>query len=176
MGTNGILVKHMNKTLIDAIKETNSVLCISLYPILENFDDILSQLKEWGIVFYTEYSHLTSNPQKQSFFRRYDLSGDNNSEYAFNICTSKSCHTIYEGKVSGCYFPITSKYFNQYFGKEYFITDQDVINIYDDNLTTERFLTLLRTPMRSCKYCHLPMYEKWDRVGKETIIEDWIIK
>ena len=65
--------------------------------------------------------------------------------------------------------------FNRYFEYEYFTTKQDVIDLYDGNLTTEKLLLRLRTPMESCKYCHLPIYEKWERIGKKSVLSDWIV-
>lgn len=175
VGTNGLLLKKIDDSLIDAMKDTNSIFCISLYPVLEDFDDVLLNLRNLGIGFFTGYEHLTSDPKRQTFFRRYDISGNNQSDEAWDFCTSKTCHTIYEGKISGCYFPITAPIFNQYFKHEYFITEQDIIDLYDDDLTTEKLLLRLRSPMKSCRYCHLPIYEKWERLGKKSVLSDWII-
>ena len=175
IGTNGLLLKNIDDSLIQAMKETHSIFCISLYPVLDCFDDALLTLRDLGIGYFTEYAHLTSDPKKQTFFRRYDISGKNQPCDAWDFCTSKTCHTVYEGKISGCYFPITAPIFNKYFEHEYFITNQDVIDLYDNNLTTEKLLQQLRSPMNSCKYCHLPVYEKWERIGKTSVLSDWIV-
>jgi len=175
VGTNGLLLSNISDELIYAMKKTKARFLISVYPPLRNsFDKIFAGLKEKNIEYFAEYAHLSCDPDKTVFFRRYDLSGENNHVESWELCESKRCHTIFEGMISGCYFPIVSKYFNEYFDGQFFNTSDDVIDIYR-NMSTKEFLSFLRSPMNSCKYCHLPIYEKWKTIGKKSEISDWVI-
>lgn len=175
VGTNGLLLERIDKKLADAMRETGAVFCISLYPVIKNrFDSILSFLKKEKIRFFVDYDHLSPNPENQVFFRRYDLKGNNNEYDSWKICKSRKCHTIYNGKISGCYFPITARYFNEYFKNQYFETDKDCINIHQE-ISSSDLIAKLNSPMCSCRYCHLPQYEFWGIIGKKSEISDWVI-
>lgn len=175
VGTNGMLLDRLDKELIRAMRETESVFCISLYPVIKDrFDSILSMLKKEKIRYFVDYDHLSPDPDNQFFFRRYDLNGDNDSYYSWKTCKSRRCHTIYKGKISGCYLPITSVYFNEYFKGEYFDTSGDCIDIHQEKSSSD-LIKRLNSPMRSCRYCHYPQYEKWEIIGKKSDISDWVI-
>ena len=93
----------------------------------------------------------------------------------FQECDIFSMSHVSNKKKYVVFEPVTAPVFNKYFEHNYFVTEQDVIDLYDDSLTTEKLLLKLRSPMNSCKYCHLPIYEEWERIGKKSVLSDWIV-
>lgn len=170
IGTNGMLIRYMKKDLIQAIKDTNAYLSISMYPpTLNIIDDIVRFLKRNEIPF-----HRALNQNRiTDFFRTYDLEGKNDINDAYRNCIAKECTTVYKGKMSSCYFPITAPFFNKKFG-DYFSVSDDIIDLHNNNLTKDEVILKLRRPMASCRYCSPYKSEPWTQVGKTTEITDWV--
>ncbi len=170
VGTNGLLILQLDSKIIKAMKETKAIFAISLYPpTLNRIEEIKDFLDKNGIP--ARYPVTTKIEQ---FFKRYDLSGKNSIEESYKKCGSKYCTTIYNGKLSACYFPIVAENFNRYFGHG-FDVDDEILDIYDMDLDKEKLFAYLRKPMKMCRYCGEMKYEKWEICKKSTIESDWII-
>ena len=171
IGTNGILLSSLSDHLISAIKETNAVIAVSIYPPLKaKVEESVKGLQDLGL-------HLVviDNIEEKTFFTKsYNLEGKRNFIEAYEECQSKQCHTIFNGKLAGCYLPITAPYFNRYFGTNGFDTAGDVIDIYNSELTAEKLMIALHSPMNSCRYCYPISNEKWRQVEGKSEFEDWV--
>lgn len=175
IGTNGILIENMSDELICAMKETNCFFSLSVYPFMaKRIDEILMHLKTLQIRYFIDTWRFNI-PRNDVFFRRYDYRGNNDFVESWSRCVGKACHALYNGKISACHFPVTAPYFNSYFGEELFDTKEDCIDLYDDELDSEKLVLLMSSPMKSCRYCHEKQYEKWDVIGKKSKIDDWVI-
>lgn len=171
LGTNGLLVMKMESELIKAIKETNTRIVISMYPpTLQQIDAIVNYLKRNNISFAKSNGII----KRQYFFKKHDVSGKNDIESTYENCSSKVCTTVYRGAVSGCYFPLVAPLFNNKFG-DYFKVDSDVINFYDESLSREKLIQMLRQPMEACRYCGQSTREPWSVVDRNKLrMSDWV--
>ena len=170
IGTNGLLVQKMSEELIEAIKTTKAKIDISMYPpTLNIIDDIVKFLKTHQIPMLRGAGEL----RIKRFFRRFDINGNNNINDAYEECISKTCATIYKGKLCACYFPLFAPFFNKKFGN-YFMVDDDVIDLYDEGISKEELMKKLRTPMKSCKYCSPKQYEQWAVSDRNLKMSDYV--
>lgn len=170
LGSNGLLVPKMTQELVDAIKETNTVVSISLYPpTLRMIDDIKQFLDSNSI-----RQRYPRSSKVERFGRKYVTSGDRDIRESWSLCSERQCATVFEGKIAECYFPLLSDLFNEEYG-ETFITDEDNIDLYAENLTTKNLLARLRKPMKSCRYCADMVFENWQTVPKDATINDWVL-
>lgn len=170
IGTNGMLIRNMGEELIQAIKNTDACLVISMYPpTLKIIDDIVQFLKENNIPFKAavEKNRITD------FFRTYDLEGKNNIDDAYRNCIARDCTTVYKGKMSSCYFPVVAPFFNKKFGNFFYVSD-DIIDLHNCDLTRDEVISKFRRPMSACRYCSPHKSELWTQVGKTTEIKDWV--
>ena len=170
VGTNGLLILQLNSKIIRAMKESNAMFAISLYPpTLNRIEEIKDFLDKNGIP--ARYPVTT---KIERFFKRYDLSGKNSIDESYSKCESKYCTTIYNGKLSACYFPIVAENFNHYFGHG-FDVDDEVLDIYDPDLDKKKMFAYLRKPMKMCRYCGEMKFEKWETCKKDMAESDWVL-
>lgn len=171
VGTNGILLPKISEELIVAMQETKAKFSISVYPtMIETLEKVIPKIRDLGIALEV----IDGVPKKNLFWRRYELEGSMNPKESFEICSSKACHTMYNGRISNCSFPVTTYMFNEYFKENVFDTEEDCIDLYEEGLTTEMLLKRLSGPINSCRYCRPPRLEKWEPIGKTSKIEDWV--
>lgn len=162
IGTNGLLIMRMNEELINAIKQVDARLVISMYkPTLNMIEQIVEFLNSHMI----RWTKAGNENCIDAFWRRYCEDGNNSPSDSYRFCTSKYCPTVYRGKVSGCYFPHVAKFYNDYYDEEIFKTYQDVVSV---DKARERYSELFRCPMQSCKYCGPLHTEEWTLVKGET--------
>ena len=174
IGTNGLLLNKISDKLIEAIKTTNAMFAISLYPPTLNYiDDIKNFLDLHRIS-----ARYPGTTKIERFFRRYDLKGKNDIEKSYKYCESKYCSTVLNGKIAACYFPLIANVFNEYYVEKLekgFDTEMDVVDLHDEQLTRKKLIEYLRKPLQSCRYCGEVKLEEWSVSRRETSVEDWVL-
>jgi len=171
VGTNGLLLGKLKDEIIAAMKETNAMFAISLYPpTLEQIEEIKEKLDRNGIA-----ARYPGGIKIDRFFRRYDLTGENDIEKRYDECESKYCTTVFEGKLAACYFPICAADFNYAFGESFHV-QEDIIDLYDETVERDVILRKVREPFRACRYCGESRWEDWSVIGKESKKEDWVLR
>lgn len=167
--TNGLLIRSMKTSLIDAIKKNNILMHISFYPPLEDkMKEILNFLEEQEIV-YTISEINYKFTKKQTLIKQ----PDSVTERIFYNCLQANCHNLYDGKIATCFLPFTTKYFNEYFKLQ--LPEDEAIDLYNIHLTLEEIKLRMLVPFERCRYCTNAEEIDWDIIHKPSCLEDWIV-
>lgn len=165
--TNGLLIRQMSTELIEVMKEKMAFIHISFYPPLqEKIQEVKRFLYEKEIP-YTITELTTEFSKTQTLVPHTD-------ENFFYSCFQASCTCLQDGKLAPCYAPFTTKYFNAAFSQE--LPTDEGIDLYDGTLTLTRLKTELLLPMQRCLYCVTGQPCPWEIVGKNSVLEDWVIE
>jgi hypothetical protein len=96
----------------------------------------------------------TDKLEKTMYRLPYDLEGKQNVKKSFGLCFSAiECITLKDGKLSTCKEPAQIHLFNDYFGKDLKISEDDFIDIYKAN-NIDEIIDFLRKPIPFCRYCN----------------------
>ncbi|MCL2819402.1 MAG: radical SAM protein [Oscillospiraceae bacterium] len=168
--TNGLLCKKMSDELINAFKENDALLHITLYkPLFDNIEDIKDILTASGVNF------LVGTPATR-FMKTFNENGNSDVKKAFDRCLRKRCSYLSDGTISVCSFPVLVKWFDRQFGMtvSQSLTGNS-INIYDENLDGFKLKKKLLKPISACKYCSEPEWFDWEQGNNEPKIEDYCV-
>lgn len=163
--TNGLLIDKIDAPLKEAMRKHKAFFHISYYPPLE---PKMNAMQEFLV---KEKIPFTTSPLIKEFNKSQTLSKQNAPE-VFYKCMMATCHCIHNGKLSPCYAPFTTKYFNDAFGQS--IPEDEGLDLYDPELTLEKIKTRLILPMERCCYCTQGEACPWEVVGKNSKLEDWV--
>lgn len=168
--TNGILVPQISGELAEIIRETRCSVLITQYPGMDNFYLKAIDHLEKEKIFYS----INMGKQKQAFSKRFIEKDDTDINTKFEHCVSKRCVTLYDGKISTCYLPITVSYYDKYFGTKYY-NEADVLDIYDD-LSGKDVVDFLRKTISLCSKCNsnVGIYY-WDKTAKQALCSDYSV-
>lgn len=163
--TNGTLLNRIDDSLINVMKECMAFFHISYYPpLVPKMDDIQRFLVDKKIPF-------TTSPLINSFNKTQKLTPSNGSEI-FYRCFMAACHCLHNGKIASCYAPFTTKYFNQAFNQS--LPEDEGLDLHNSELTLEQIKISLILPLHRCDYCYEGESCKWEVVGTNSKLEDWI--
>ncbi len=141
--TNGLLIPHVKKELMEAIKENNIVVTISEYePTYCIRSKIITRLKEYKI----DYA-IRQYDRKQKF--NLPLTVNLNSCYD-NICISDGCVNIKEGKIARCPTLLYIKELNDKFHADF---PQDGIYDLNEFQSCEELNEKMKEKVSLCRYC-----------------------
>ncbi len=163
--TNAILLPKMPDDFFETLKENNAAIWISFYqPMQSKMYKIQNLLKSKGVLFGI-------SPLMKEFTVKQTLKRHDNEQEIFLQCFQSHCNNFYEGKIAACFLPFTTKYFNAYFNKN--LPEDGALDLYEENLTTEKLKKFLITPFERCKYCTRPVAAKWEPLKYPSQITDW---
>jgi hypothetical protein len=150
--TNGILLVKQPETFWQSCKNNDIEISITKYPIKLNIDKICETAKTYGVKL--SYMFDTDKLEKTMYKLPYDLEGAQNIKKSFGLCFSAiECITLKNGKLSTCKEPAQIHLFNDYFGKNLQVSEDDFIDIYKAKSIGE-ILDFLRKPIPFCRYCN----------------------
>lgn len=163
--TNALLVKTMPDSLFQTMHDNGVGFDISFYPPLkEQIHSIVSYINERDV-------GVVITPFIEKFRVRQLL--EPHTEDVFHDCLQAHCNNLYEGKIAACFLPFTTHYFNENFDKQ--IPEDGAIDLYDENLTSEKLISGLLTPLERCQYCASDCKEiDWRIIHKPSTMDDWI--
>jgi len=164
--TNGLLIERMEPSLIETMKKNMAFFHISFYPPLK---DKVQKIQEF---LYEQKIPYTITPMITEFNKTQTLTLQSDEDF-FYSCFQASCTCLHEGKIAPCYAPFTTKYFNTAFGQE--LPVDEGIDLYDDTLTVPVLKARLLIPMRRCRYCFAGKACPWEIIGKNSVLEDWVV-
>ncbi len=154
--SNGLLIKRMEKKLIESIVNTNTIITISLYPsIYEKAESIYDFLKENNIRY--------SRPDVITFFKRGLSTERRENPYFPNKPEMCKCLNMFEGKLSICpmamYVGILNKKFNVSFPENGYWKIESVLKDMD------KLKANLKQAVDLCEYCRI--YSDWSKVNMD---------
>ena len=161
--TNGILLRQISDSLIKAIKDTGSIISVSLYPPLYQVaDELFTFLQQKGIQFSC-FNYI------REFAAFLNPNGDSNASVAVRSCLTSFSHAFKNGKIYKCCIGMNIRQFNQ-------ATQMNLpevgLDLYGDfsPLDLKRYLLL---PNALCNYCTALEMKPWERSDETTCKEDW---
>ena len=166
--TNGILLDRMEAEFWDACNKNNIIVRITPYPINLN----VKKFSEFAWQYNVNIK--TGDDNYKMKFRKdvYDIEGNQDKKKNFKKCGG-GCHHLYEGKFYVCQIPAYIKYFNKYFSKEFEVSTDDYIDIYQKN-NAKTIRKFLKKPIPFCRFCNINAQSniKWSVSKKE--ISEWM--
>lgn len=163
--TNGILLPKMNQSFINTCNNKKIVIGISDYGLF----DINERLKPY------DYIHTYEKVEMRNIC--LDLSGSQNKNNAFNQCEMHQlkCYYFQEDKLYPCSVIANIKYFNRYFSKNLFTSEEDMC-ISIKNHSGKEIQNFLDTPREFCKYCNTvySQYTYHDFQTSKKDISEWV--
>ena len=167
--TNAILLKKMSEDFFDALRKFNVGIDISVYPPMKSkIPEIQNLMRSKAI-----QSEIHTDP-KDEFFKRRSLKPHSHlSETFFTDCGAAMCNFLYDGKIAPCSRPFTLKYFNEYFKQN--LPTEGKIDLYNENLTTEKLIRQLLKPIPACAHCGQKKVIKWKPASYPAKLSDWVV-
>ena len=171
--TNGILLSKLPDNIYKLCAETNTTICITVYPIKIDWEAISLKANHYGTKLYLIKS--AGESLKNWFKNPRDKNGQQNIKENFNKCFWKArCVVLEHGRLSSCVVPLKAKFFQNYFHSKIFDTSENnSIDIYKAN-SIEEIVDFLNNPIPCCRFC-LPNKEEriqWGVSNRE--INEWI--
>lgn len=164
--TNTVLLPKMPEDFFRTLRENHAGIWISLYP---PFKSKLEQIKK---LLESQRIPYGVSPLNDNFTCKQTLKPHDQPAEMFSHCVQAHCHNIYEGKIAACFLPFVTKYFNEYYGKN--LPEDGALDLYEENLTTEKLKRHLLTPFERCRYCTPPVNVKWKTITHPSPISDWV--
>lgn len=147
MVSNGLLVSKTDKRVFEEMKKCNAELYISNYPpTVKLMDDITDICASLGV-------KVSFSEPVIDFFATSDGSDIFDIKESYDACESKTCHFLYDGTVSLCGFPIIYKKLGNKIESNIVVNDDDIIDLYDEKLTSAILMKRMNSPITMCKYC-----------------------
>ena len=172
MITNGILLDKKEDEFWETCKKNNLKIRITRYPINLPFDKLEKKAKEQGVAL--EYQHVSGIIEKKMRKIPLNFEGTENAKKNFNRCSFSECVMLHEGKLFPCRTIPRIEIFNNFFGKNIDVSENDFIDIYKVN-NIDEVLDFLFKPVPFCRYCRLNKIVnklKWEISKKE--ISEWV--
>lgn len=163
--TNGILVRQMPQELIDAIKEADAVVEISVYPPVKKIiESVICFLEKNSI----KYKIFRDGSQFGSYL---NLSGNSDKEYAMSKCYAQVCHAFKNGMVYKCASGQNIHVFNEKYKMH---LPEIGIPLHSETMEAKQLYSYLLNTVELCCFCTRFVYHDWEQSRNNTRPEDWI--
>lgn len=173
IATNGTLLSKMSADFWQTLKDNNTGLMVTKYPVKIDYDALKRITEERGVV----WEYLGSSESGRSLWHfPLDLSGSQQPMESFIHCVNaNSCHTLERGKLYTCSIAPNVKAFNNFFGRNIPLKDEDGIDIFKAK-NAEEILKSLARPVNFCRYCNVAgrTYDHDWEVSKKSI-KEWTL-
>ena len=167
--TNGILVRQLDREVVDIIRSNNCMINISYYPVLEQrIEEIVSYLDNNQIQFHIG-NHIDYFSKK--LLREPMELNTIELNKRYRVCRDACCTTLRDGNIYPCYLPATCFLLEKLGGM--IDNSNSGINIYEDVTGIEIIERLSRT-FNICRYCGKEEIFDWEQT-KEVSLDDWMV-
>jgi len=165
--TNGVLLSQMPESFWQTLKDNNTDVMISRYPVDIHYEQIQNTASKYGVyVFYT-YSPLNWRRFK------YDMSCGEDAKKSFMKCDlAILCALLENGRICPCQLAQNAKILNARFGEVFKTRLSDSIDIYEcaDIDEIRRFIA---RPIPFCGYCtHEIEFIEWGL--SQRALDEWL--
>lgn len=167
--TNGLLLPKMENDFWATLRDYGIGIDISMYKsTFHNLSKILDVLKK-------ENANYKCTDLIEKFRKRMVLNPQDSASSNFQNCpVGSNCTCLYKGGISACPAPFVIRHFNSYFNTN-INGDNDILNIFQSDISKEYIFTFLKRPLNMCAYCTSPQEFNWE-IKNIPEIQDWVIK
>lgn len=170
IATNGTLIGKMGEEFWRVLRSATVGLMVTKYPVKIDYDGLKKIAENKGIVW--EYTGSSESGRTLWHFP-LDLSGSQDAMESFIHCANaNACHTLERGSLYTCSIAPNIQAFNNFYGKNVPLTEEDGIDIYKAQ-SAEEILEFLAKPINFCRYCNVKgrTYDHPWEVSKKDINE-----
>lgn len=161
--TNGILLEEMPDEFWTCLRDNDVEIVQTKYPIKLNFEKIETICKDKGVQHL--YYGNTEDVVKTSYKIPFDIKGEQDINNSFSKCFHANyCVTLMDGKIYPCTVAPNAHIFNEKYKEKLEITQEDYIDIYNENINEKRILDFISTPIPFCRFCD---------VDSRTFLHEW---
>jgi len=173
--TNGVLLGKQSDEFWKSCAKNNISIEISNYPIRIDREQIKILAGKYKVELTCNNNvKSTSDPQVNLMYKiPLDLEGKQSPTEAYANCPHPGCITLRDGKIYRCCTMAHIRFFNEHFGTNLYISEDDYIDIYDVKKSSE-LADFKKGPFPFCRYCKSTekVYDiKWARTSKD--ITEW---
>ncbi|MCR5356765.1 MAG: 4Fe-4S cluster-binding domain-containing protein [Lachnospiraceae bacterium] len=145
--TNGLLIPSANENLFKTMRRNAVTFDISLYPTTQKvMERIELKCTQYDVLFNVSGLITKFSKSKKGDYFNSD------PQNVFKTCINRKCHLLYNGEIALCPGPILRKRFEGILcNKPWF--EEDIINIYDEDLDGNKLNELFSGPNRFCTIC-----------------------
>jgi organic radical activating enzyme len=166
--SNGSLLKQRMGEMINSLIEYDVLVEMTRYPINVNYEKLFALLNSVGVRTknFNQY-------EKTKILRKHILTHEA-KQTDFDCCMIhwKSMQ-LKDGKLYLCPIQAYIDIFNKYFNETYQVKKEDILDIYDDNVTDEVIDKFYRNKNDFCKYCRKPIEDiEWEQSKRSK--EEWM--
>lgn len=168
--TNGIRLLAMDDTFFDIARANDIKILVTKYPSDVCYEAIEKRMKEKGLS-YSFYLDPYSQKNGKKYMIKFplDVSG---RQPKYNWMGCQQFHdalALMDGRLYNCTQRVNVQYFNQKFGENLELSDDDSIDIFKAE-SWEEIAEFLRKPISFCRYCNVKNRgkpEEWSRSKQE---------
>lgn len=154
VATNGLLIPNLDAEILKVLRENGIGFDITQYPPT-------SKLKEKIELKCIESDiDFIMTPYRDRFYDSSNLNGDSDGELEWKDCMSNGCYFLDNGHIAICALPILYEKFKNTLNREVEICDEDIIDIYDEELDGFSLNARLAKAAPVCRYCNT-RNQKW---------------
>ncbi len=167
--TNGLLLPRVGEELLEAMTEYQVILDISQYPpTVEAWDKIGQVLHAYGIE--ANISPVTE------FYKRFTLGGGSEKEAVFRECSTRTCHSLRDGKIAACIVPFSTEVLNRVYHMG--IPVDGWIDLYEEGIDGEEINRRLDCPLELCGHCKMEKeFFPWEVCFMgQARLQDWVCR
>ena len=169
--TNGILLNEQDANFWEVCNANDIKIYVTPYPIKIDINRVVEVAKKKSVVM--EWFSVGD----KNYFRKLPLNINGNFDINRNFkrCgNSNTCVVLRDGKMFACGMPAVIKYFNDYFGQNFKVSEKDYIDIHIAS-SIDEILDFVCKPIPFCRYCDVDNTQfgiKWSVSNKE--IGEWM--
>lgn len=177
--TNGVLLMQSENweegNFLQACKEYNIGILMTIYPINLDFDTIDRKMEEYGIRFvkFNSVADVKDKKTKFSVFHPLDLKGEQD-KFIFASCYQfNECMAMENGRIYTCPIIPNSVHFNEAFSQNLVVTENDFISIYEVDSWQEIAEFCSRRPP-FCDYCDIRGRRATEWKQSDHTMYEWV--
>ncbi len=169
--TNGLLIPKSAPELFKTMYENDCAFDITCYKPTEKLVPKIRMICDlYGV-------KCRISPLVEEFWKRRKPTGEEDVEKSFQNCMSNKCAFLKDGKIATCVVPFMINLYNNEFGLEMMVGNNDVVNLYDELLNGWELVEKLSSPIEVCRYCSsVPESYKWESIGSAYTMKDWVVE
>lgn len=171
--TNGVLLAQMDEKFWKTCKENNITIGVTEYPIDIDYKKAINIIKNHGIGFESfSGDDIDRNEMWKIALDKNNLSRP--VDNFINCPRANACVFVKHGKIYNCATMANIDHFNNYFGCDYHLSDDDGMDFHKADDINQIF-SFLSKPKPFCRFCNIQKRKyglKWEKSKRQ--IEEWI--